>query len=534
MNSQPHAASGRSPAISIGESGARAPRFQRLDKFLVVFIGLALTARLVFWLYTGRIWEDALITLTPARNAWEGFGLTHHASEPRVHSFTSPLSVLIPLAGESIGQGLLALRLASLAAGAAAIHYAYRLGRELEFHWAGLVALLSYLALDHLQIFFGMSGMETQIATSLALANAYYWLTSQWRKLGLALGLGLLCRPEFCLWAPILGLSILLIRNYRALIPVVGLSSAIFVPWIVFATLYYGSPIPHTIVAKSFSFRAGLHLPIDWRVLGNYFLASWKSVAPFREYWFVQRSPIPDAVLVSIVLLVAVLALIGMARASVHRPRMLAVAAFMLAFFAYYVGSVIIPYYMWYLRPFLALAAVFAGYGISTLALAAPRLACASGLAIALAYSLPLPFVLPLDRRMQIEVDDAVRARVGRRLDSLMGPDDTAVLEPLGYIGWFARNKTIYDFPGLGSKVAVRALRTMRDTTPCALIRRLKPTFAVLRPHEYERLRDSYQEIAELYTVVEDIKGPTERVIGNLGTNYGIADGEFLILRRAR
>src|SRR6185295_18666404 len=146
----------------------------RTHPIFFVFLAVALAVRLVFCLYTGRIWEDALITLTPARNAWEGFGLTHHASEPRVHSFTSPISVLIPLAGEAIGQGLLALRLASLIATIPTIYFAYRLGLILDFPLAAHVFVLGYLSTDQLQVFFGMSGMETQISAAALLANVYY------------------------------------------------------------------------------------------------------------------------------------------------------------------------------------------------------------------------------------------------------------------------------------------------------------------------------------------------------------------------
>src|SRR5207302_10535720 len=114
----------RSRIIHAGESKITKPvppRFQRIfdsivrtlrqNPLLIAFIVLALVARLTFWFYTQRIWEDALITITAARNVWEGFGLTHHASEPRVHSFTSPISVLIPMVAESFHAGLVALRL---------------------------------------------------------------------------------------------------------------------------------------------------------------------------------------------------------------------------------------------------------------------------------------------------------------------------------------------------------------------------------------------------------------------------------------
>ena len=513
---------------------SRALALYRANRLLFIFIGLALASRIVFWLYTGRIWEDALITLTPARNAWEGFGLTHHASEPRVHSFTSPLSVLIPLAGEAFGQGLLAIRLVSLAAAAAAIYYAYSIGRLLNFHWSGFIALLGYLAFDHLQIIFGMSGMETQIATAIMLANAYYWLTSQWRHLGVALGLGLICRPEFGFWAPILGISILLTRNYRALIPVVGLSALIFLPWVIFATLYYGSPIPNTIIAKSISFRFGTFLGGGWPAIGNYFLHSWPSFAPFLEFWFVKRVPFPESILLCIVLLVTALVVVGMIEATARRSRMLAIAALLLVFLVYFNGSQVITYYMWYLPPFVALAFLLAGYGISRVARAEPALAGVTGIIVAIAYALPLPFVMPLDRRTQVDVDDAVRTQVGLKLNSLMGPNDTVVLEPLGYIGWAARNKTIYDFPGLGSKIAVAALKNRPSPSPYDLTDALKPTFAVLRPFEFERLRSMFPSTAALYTVVETVKGTTAGTssISNMGVSYGVADDEFAILRK--
>src|SRR5688572_17684650 len=64
--------------------------------------GLLLAAallRIYFWRYTGRTWEDALITVLHAENFWQGLGLTHvKPGEPPLHGFTSPISVLIPLA----------------------------------------------------------------------------------------------------------------------------------------------------------------------------------------------------------------------------------------------------------------------------------------------------------------------------------------------------------------------------------------------------------------------------------------------------
>ena len=497
--------------------------------FLFIIIGLAI--RIVFWIYTGRTWEDALITLTPARNAWEGFGLTHHASEPRVHSYTSPISVLIPLLGEAVGQGLFALKFASLVGSGATIYYAYRIGQFLCFHWSAQALVLGYLATDQLQVFFGMSGMETQIATAIALANGYYYLSSQWWKLGLAVGMGLICRPEFLLWVPILGVSLLIFER-KALLPVIAASAFVAAPWYLFAIFYYGSPIPHTIIAKSLSYRYSFLSPWTTPLIWDYAAESWKSVAPFREFWYAIGTPISDTVLRIIVALIIALALIGVGRSVFDNKRMLGIATFVAAFVIYRTGSVLPTYFMWYLPPFVALLFVLAGYGLSTIAAHNPPTAAVLGLAMAFVYALHIPFSFPLDRKYQKEIDEAVRLKVGAELNKRMTMEDTAVLEPLGYIGWAARNKTIYDMPGLGSKISVEALSQRSDATISGLVDALKPTYIVVRPQELEALRKNYPETADLYSLVFEKQAKAGLEFVNMGYRYVIIDDHYKILKR--
>lgn len=501
------------------------------NKLLVFFIGLAVLTRVAFWLYTGRTWEDALITLTHARNAWDGVGLTHHASEPRVHGFTSPIGVLVPLIGESVGQGLAFVKIASLIASIAAIYYAYRIGEALKFHWVGHVMLLSYLATDQLQVFFGMSGMETQIATAVILANAYYLLTSQWLQLGVATGLALLCRPEFIFWVPIVGVVLILVSR-KALIQVASVSAIVALPWFAFSLIYYGSPIPHTIVAKSQSFRTGL-FSAGWPVTRDYLAQRWANIAPFREFWFAIKTPIPDELLKFVVVLVTGLAIIGAGRALIFKSRMMAIVAFVSVFFIYRTGMNLPTYFMWYLPPFLALYFVLAGYGLSGVARKNATFAAAVGVAISIAYSVHIAFSFPLERKMQVEIEENVRLKTGRILDRLMGPQDTAVLEPLGYIGWAARNKTIYDWPGLGSKVSVDTLKGGTRPSMPALIGALEPTYLVLRPGELAQLERDDRSTADLYTSITRVEAKTGPELSYHGYRYRMSDSQFVILRRA-
>ena len=131
-------------------------------------------------------------------------------------------------------------------------------------------------------------------------------------------------------------------------------------------------------------------------------------------------------------------------------------------------------------------------------------------LGLAFAYAMHIPFSFPLERIMQREIEEKVRLAAGLRLNELMRPEDTAVLEPLGYIGWAARNKTIYDMPGLGSQVSVDALKERRRPSVATLIDALKPNYAVLRPRELGTLKNDYPETAGYVRAGGAYPGPAE------------------------
>jgi hypothetical protein len=502
----------------------------RENPLLTFFIALALLVRLVFWLYTGRIWEDALITATAARNVWVGFGLTHHASEPRVHCFTSPISVLIPLLTGPYG-GILALRLSSLVASIGAIFFAYRIGVLSRFHWAAQVLVLTYLACDQLQIFFGMAGMETQVVTTIALGVIYFYLQRSWSWLGFFCGLAMISRPEFILFLlPPIAIALLLFHR-AAILRVLGLASLIGLPWFGFATLYYGSPIPNTIVAKSFSFRLGFS-STPWQFKWQFLKESWSDYAPFREFTFCYAAPTGDLVLKIIVFAFLLLFLFGSLVSVRRRSALFLCGAAVIGFLIYRSTIVLNHYYMWYLPPFLALAFIVAGYGLSQLAIRFPKVAISIAMIIGGIYALHLPFSMPLDRKVQRRIEDEVRAKTGTTLNAMMTEKDSAVLEPLGFIGWASFNKTIYDFPGLGSKVAVQALKEMREPSLAGLVDALQPTYVVLRSFEFDGFQEKFPTTASQYELAAEIKTPSKIKLQRWGCHYGTGDDDFRILRR--
>ena len=303
----------RSAHSVVGRAWSRAWAYTRAHPLLVGFIAVGLIARIAFWAITDRKLDDAVITIKFDKNLADGFGLVHNLGEGHVQGFTSALSVLVPLPGELIyhGGGFLFIRLASLACFVIAAVYAYRIAAELGVGRWPTALVLAYLALDQNQVFFGMAGMETQIAVGVLLASVYYVLVEDYPKSGVTLGLALLARPDFVLWVGP-AYVFLILRNWRASLRAGALSAVIVAPWLIFTTIYYGSPIPNTITAKNLSFGPTLPSPIHpgaWiNFLGDQLSANahaWKLFAPFYEALFTVHSPIPYGVAKGIALLVA-------------------------------------------------------------------------------------------------------------------------------------------------------------------------------------------------------------------------------------
>lgn len=378
----------------------------RTDGLVLVFVLVAVALRIIFWVYTDRVWEDALITLNPAKNLWAGYGLTHHALEPRVYSFTSMIAMLLSVIGEPFGQAINLIRFLSLVTAAGTIYFAAAIMRHFSMPTLAQFACLAFLAADHLQIFFGMAGMETQIATCIALATVFFCVTDRLIWFGVFAGLALLARPDMIIVDAICFVYLVLAKRWVLWKPAL-IAAAIIAPWITFTTLYYGSPIPHTITVKSF-----MNGPLSLDRSLSYASNLWKQFAPFWEFWFVKAVPVPELAPIVVVALTAVCALIGIF-AAVRQPRLLIVALIVLAFATYLIWFAINPYFMWYAPPFVAFYFILVAAGLAAVRRSSAALANVIGTIIAIAYSVPLAFTLPLDRIVQQDVEVGVRAKTG-------------------------------------------------------------------------------------------------------------------------
>jgi hypothetical protein len=522
------------------------------EPLLLAFVAGAMAARIVFWAVTNRMFDDALTTITHARNVPLGLGLVHHVGEGPVHGFTSALGVLIPLVGELLheGSGMFAMRIGSLAAAAVTIVYARYLCRDLGISAFPTSFVLAYLAFDQNMIFFGMSGMETQVAVAVLLAGVYHVRRAEFVPASICLGLAPLVRPEFVLWlAP--ALVYLAVVNLRRAALSGGVAAAIVAPWIVFTTIYYGSPIPNTILAKSninptpSILTDGSIAPwFTWLLsqLSGHLVILLEHLQPFREVWSTATTPIPSPVLVVVAIAAVYFFVLGLIAVSRMRDMWPAVT-FLGLFFAYRVYFLpAINYYEWYLPPFLAVMVIVIALGMQRMSVTIPAAPRAAAVVLAVAFAIHMPVSFAVESQVQT-IETQVRTNAALYLKAHVKPGESVVSESAGYVGFYSGVK-LYDYPGLTSRASVRALKALppneRDIPH--LIAALKPDWLMLRPWEQSALTAEFPDVAAQYQVQKvfeyagvpksglDTWGGTQ--IGFAGYDVYNVDTKFTVLKR--
>jgi hypothetical protein len=505
----------------------------------VAFMLLATVARVIFWVVTDRRWEDALITITTARNGALGHGLVHHMGEGHANwGFTSPLSVLIPFVGEVLhaGAGMLSLRLASIAGAIVAIGCAEAIARDLRLGRFPTWFAMGYLALERNQIFYGMSGMETQVSVAILLLAALALARKEDTLAGLALGLCPLARPDFVIFV---GPALVLAGRRRA--PrLAALAAAVLLPWVAFTALYYGSVIPPSIRAKaavtavatpdSLGGLVGWTLDRihehrhDWRFFCP-FLGMNPGVIPV-PYLFLFASA-----LVFLGFIVA--GLVATVRVEAIRPA----AVYVVLYTVYRVLFLPSVYFDWYLPPFQAFCAIFAAAGLTALARRAPRTATALSLTLLFVSGLHFPWTLALERDTQRRYEDETRKPLGLYLATVVPPGEEVMSESAGYFGYYS-DVLLWDYPGLTSphvRFAIAGLPPGRENrTLCRAVDLLRPRWLILRRPEVKELLAKFPDAAARYKVVKVVTAPGDGPPEWGGLRHDLVefDRQFYLLKR--
>ena len=220
----------------------------------VLIVILALTARLIPGV---RTIDDSYITFRYARNLLAGEGFVYNPGEAILGTTTTLYALLMTGLGALTGGvdapfPQLALGINALA-DAATVWLLWALGRKLKARWAGTAAALVWAVAPY-SVTFAIGGLETSLYVFLLTAAVYAYLDRRYPLAALLSGLAFLTRPDALILVAPLTLD-RLIRSVRKSEPKIKILevlalSVLPLAWIVFATCYFGSPIPHSVQAK--------------------------------------------------------------------------------------------------------------------------------------------------------------------------------------------------------------------------------------------------------------------------------------------
>jgi hypothetical protein len=225
-------------------------------------LALALVARFV---PGQRTVDDAFITYRYSRNLLAGRGFVYNPEE-RVQGTTTPLYTLLMAAERTLlphtDYPVLAIFTNALADAASIALLALVCKRALGAPWLGIACGLIW-ALHPLSVTFAIGGMETSVYTFLLLLSLVSYATGHSLWSAFCCGVATLARPDALLVAAPLFAHMLLapsLRHPRRL-RVPWREGLIYLlvlaPWLVFATLYFGSPVTHSVVAKTAAYQLG-------------------------------------------------------------------------------------------------------------------------------------------------------------------------------------------------------------------------------------------------------------------------------------
>lgn len=540
---------------------------RRRSSFSTLVLGVATIVPIGFVLYTHEVWEDFFITYRHSENLVRGHGLVYTSGE-RVHGFTSVLNVLLPALFAWLTQArdfllpLFLYRLVSLTGLLFALITVSSVvcddqnPKRLQWFLCALFPLLAVLEIKTTA--FAMNGQEAGLmlgflAPTFVLAYRGWPRGDAWIG-GICLAGLMYVRPDGFVYAAAIGVGGFAFCRQprtpflRSFARSIAIGFTLYLPWLIFTQVYYGSIIPHTIIAKQGTeyfqnATFGLVAPL---VAGLARLPE-RLCGTLTAIYDFQQPPTPASWPVWIH--DAAFAFEGAAVSYwliPTRDRLGRLASLCSLLFLCYLtyASLIANSCPWYYPP-LAFLSILALVRMSVTLPAYLSETVGAGVCILLVSALVLflgfifSYSLRALRLKQDVIDSGHRRFIGLWLKEHVADQETVYLEPLGYIGYFSQRK-MRDWPGLVAPEVVAARRKIGHIPyPWGnylwgkAAEEIKPDWIVARPLEVEQMKAS-EALTRDYQLVK-VFNATEPIIA-AGEFYGCAisynDAVFEIFRR--
>ena len=453
--------------------------------------------------------DDAFITYRYADHFVRGKGLVYNEGQ-RVFGSTTPLYllVLIVLKGISPAAAVpdLAVRFNLIPHALCGLAAYLALRRFTANRLLAAVAAAAILVESNL-LTRSVGGMESAAFSALLLLTVLAAAATRPAWTGVLAGLACLTRPEGVLLIPLA--VIVFARSRWRLLLAAGACAATLLPWVVFAWIYYGSPVPLSLIAKSrplYPLPPGHALERTILRLGS---------------WSIPVLPRHVSQAVGAVILATVLAcLIACLASRIHRSRgaWMPGAIFWGFLGLYAVGNPLV--FDWYLPPVWVCATVAVAAGVPAAgALLSTQLerrgrkrlasrarqAAVVGTASALAIVALGPYALGISPALIIS-NDPMRVRTqgyrkaAEQLNAVCSESDTLAAPEVGSLGYYYKGRVL-DACGLVSPEAF-------DFLPVPPSQRIDPTAGAISVDFVKHTRPDYVVAIPAFTLMSLGRSP--------------------------
>jgi hypothetical protein len=220
---------------------------------LLVLLVASLLLRISWLAYTGYVAEDAFITFRFAQNLAQGRGFVYNPGQ-RIYGTTTPLfTFLMALWSLLWRDPVPGAWLFNLAAALGTLVFTYQGLKQVQLSPPQRLFPLLLLILSPKLWVLDTQGMETPLVLLFIAASWSTFQRKRWHWSGIFLGLLLWVRIDTVLWVAIISFAAFL-QDRRAGLIVFGSAFATYLPWVLFAFAYFGTPIPMTIIAKYWAY----------------------------------------------------------------------------------------------------------------------------------------------------------------------------------------------------------------------------------------------------------------------------------------
>ncbi|OGV35572.1 MAG: hypothetical protein A2020_07165 [Lentisphaerae bacterium GWF2_45_14] len=521
--------------------------FVKKEKLSLLFVIASVAVCLSWSLYTRQVWEDFFITYKYSRNLVEGNGLVYMPGE-KVHGFTSPLGVLLPavcglISGPrnydaAIWLFRILFCIPAFTAGCILLMKCFKEEGK-SFPIPAVFAGVLYL-FESKSVAYSMNGMETSFILFFLAWTIYmyrYGFCRYWLPVGIAWAGLMWTRPDSFLYIGGLALAGFIFRESGALKYIIStvksaiVTTVLYLPWFIWAWVYYGSPVPNTVMAKGAMSMGQDLMTMLWKPI-YYFRALMAAV--FAPSYFSPPTWPPYVFWFCFALGTLVFIYWTFFFVKDKFGRMLSLVFFLMSF---YLLSIPVCY-PWYLPP-VALIGIFVSVSAtSTLTrrfiadkTTRKQLSIFLLSFIAISFAMIFGMMTYMEKIRQTVIEDGTRKQIGLWLNANTAKTDRIYLECLGYIGYFADRKML-DYPGLATPEVTKVVKEYKRNFH-EVPEKLKPEWIVLRYFEAERFarykyfKDCYEPVVEFNSLgFSDLYGYIP------GENNIYFDAWFIVFKR--